>query len=204
MKIASVFDSSPNCTFLGDQQLTPVYDHKIKGADLVILWGGSDIGTKYYNQQPMYSWGHWKPSERDKVEWAVISEAVERDIPIFGICRGLQILNCYAGGTLWQHVDNHQGSGDHMIVTTNGKKLLTNSCHHQLVIPPAESVVVATTPDVMSPVKVGNGEQGQLEPEAVYYPGIRSFGVQGHPEWMPKNSEFNIQVRDWIKEYLYV
>lgn len=209
MKIGSVFEGklySP--TFGPSQRLTPIWnEHHLKDdLDLLILWGGADISTSYYNQKPNYRSGSDVPSHRDTVEWRVLQLATEFEIPILGVCRGAQLACCFAGGSLWQHVDHHEGM-NHKLVLPDGKKLITNSYHHQLMIPPKESVVIATSDIVRSPVKVGNG--GSItatdpEPEVVYFPSINCLGIQGHPEWVPYDNELNVYTREWIKEYLNV
>ena len=69
----------------------------------LVLTGGTDIGTALYGQQPVEQ---TEPSdeERDRVEWRLSDEALERDVPILAICRGLQLLNVHHGGTLIQHL----------------------------------------------------------------------------------------------------
>jgi putative glutamine amidotransferase len=51
--------------------------------------------------------------ERDRSELALIRRAVERDIPVLGICRGMQLMNVAFGGTLRQHLPDEVGHEDH-------------------------------------------------------------------------------------------
>lgn len=68
--------------------------------DGVLISGGNDISPLLYQERISYA---GKLSfERDEQDFAIIQHAVEKKIPIFGICRGLQALNVYFGGTLHQ------------------------------------------------------------------------------------------------------
>ena len=69
----------------------------------LVLLGGSDVNPKLYGQSPQ-SETDAPDDERDTVELELIDQAVRRDLPILAICRGLQILNVYHGGTLIQHL----------------------------------------------------------------------------------------------------
>src|ERR1700685_4167289 len=69
----------------------------------LLLRGGSDVNPSRFGATPQPETDP-PDDQRDEVELAVIHEAIERDLPIFAICRGLQILNVYHGGTLVQHL----------------------------------------------------------------------------------------------------
>lgn len=71
--------------------------------DGLVLAGGSDIDPASYGAAPdPHTKGSWP--ERDRFELALARGALERDIPLLGICRGMQLLNVACGGTLDQHV----------------------------------------------------------------------------------------------------
>ncbi|HEY3456150.1 MAG TPA: gamma-glutamyl-gamma-aminobutyrate hydrolase family protein, partial [Bryobacteraceae bacterium] len=68
----------------------------------LLLMGGTDVNPKRYNSEAEPETD--PPDDaRDQVEFDLIHDALERDLPILAICRGLQILNIYPGGTLIQH-----------------------------------------------------------------------------------------------------
>ncbi|MGH9619611.1 MAG: gamma-glutamyl-gamma-aminobutyrate hydrolase family protein, partial [Bryobacteraceae bacterium] len=69
----------------------------------LILTGGTDVNPRLYGEavQPETD---LPDDERDEVELALIREAIEKDLPLFAICRGLQVLNVYHGGALVQHL----------------------------------------------------------------------------------------------------
>ena len=77
--------------------------------DGLLLTGGADIHPARYGQ-PNEGSVDVEP-ERDALEAAAWAEAERRSIPVFGICRGFQAINVFAGGTLLQHVPDHAGPG---------------------------------------------------------------------------------------------
>lgn len=81
----------------------------LDGVQGLLLTGGTDISPQLYGEEPAPETDGNLDLQRDEVEMALITEALRRDVPIFAICRGLQILNVQHGGTLIQHLDtsNH-------------------------------------------------------------------------------------------------
>jgi putative glutamine amidotransferase len=80
--------------------------------DGLILAGGNDLDPASYGAEPHPKTNGWVP-ERDRSELALIRRAVERDIPVLGICRGMQLMNVAFGGTLRQHLPDEVGHEDH-------------------------------------------------------------------------------------------
>lgn len=80
----------------------------IGGLDGLLLSGGSDLDPSYYGEKPIPELNVTLP-ERDAFEMALIGQALRRGIPIFGICRGLQVLNVALGGTLYQDLPSQLG-----------------------------------------------------------------------------------------------
>ncbi len=132
--------------------------------DGLLLCGGSDLDPAYYGEEPIPELGVTLP-ERDTFEMDLVEQALERDMPVFGICRGLQVLNVALGGTLYQdlpsqlHPDliahrqkmpkwqwTHEvevdgGSNAAKIMNTGG--LRVNSYHHQAIKDLADGLVVS-------------------------------------------------------------
>jgi putative glutamine amidotransferase len=71
--------------------------------DGLVLAGGSDMDPGSYGARPHPETGTTSP-ERDRFELALAHRAIERDMPVLGICRGMQLLNVAYGGTLEQHL----------------------------------------------------------------------------------------------------
>lgn len=78
-------------------------DELLDMIDGLILAGGSDIDPAAYGAKPHPETRGTRP-ERDRFEIALGTRALERDMPVLGICRGMQMLNVIQGGTLNQHV----------------------------------------------------------------------------------------------------
>jgi putative glutamine amidotransferase len=80
--------------------------------DGLLLSGGSDLDPGYYGEEPIPELGATLP-ERDAFEMALLEHALRRQMPILGICRGMQILNVALGGTLYQDLPSQM---DHMVL----------------------------------------------------------------------------------------
>ncbi|MGI9049325.1 MAG: gamma-glutamyl-gamma-aminobutyrate hydrolase family protein [Rubrobacteraceae bacterium] len=80
----------------------------IGSLDGLLLSGGSDLDPSYYGEDPIPELSVTLP-ERDAFEMALLDEALRRGIPIFGVCRGLQLLNVGLGGTLYQDLPSQLG-----------------------------------------------------------------------------------------------
>jgi putative glutamine amidotransferase len=159
--------------------------------DGLILAGGNDIDPACYGADPHPETHHTVP-ERDRVELALARNAVERDMPVLGICRGMQLLNVAFGGTLRQHLPEELGhedhrphpgtfdGSDHQVRLKEGSLALmaageevhnTKSHHHQGVDRLADGFEVT-----------GYSVLDDL-PEAIEAPDRRFvLGVQWHPE----------------------
>ncbi len=148
--------------------LPPVGDERaaaaiIRSLDGLLLSGGSDLNPGYYGEEPAPELGPTIP-ERDAFEMALVGLALRRGVPVFGICRGMQILNVALGGTLYQDLPS-QWEGDvlkHRQVTPKwqpthevevregayiaevmGREVVkVNSYHHQGIKDLAEGLVV--------------------------------------------------------------
>jgi len=73
--------------------------------DGLVLSGGADLDPASYGAEPHETTTNFK-AERDRFELALCRRAIERDMPVLGICRGMQLLNVACGGTLEQDLDD--------------------------------------------------------------------------------------------------
>jgi putative glutamine amidotransferase len=162
--------------------------------DGLLLAGGNDVDPAMYGATPAPQTDHTVP-ERDAFEIALAREAMERDLPLLGICRGMQVMNVARGGTLIQHLPDDVGHEDHrrtpgsfenadhdvrlvsgsLAQRTAGEAIhATKSHHHQGVDRIGEGFEVtgwATIDDL---------------PETIEDPSRRfALGVQWHPEADP-------------------
>jgi gamma-glutamyl-gamma-aminobutyrate hydrolase PuuD len=84
-------------------------EEALAGMDGLLLTGGGDLDPARYGQPNLGS-SDIQP-DRDELEARAWREATARGLPVLGICRGLQAINVFSGGSLLQHVDGHVGAG---------------------------------------------------------------------------------------------
>jgi putative glutamine amidotransferase len=168
------------------------------GAVGLVLSGGSDLAPEIYGETPIAGAGLALMPERDALEGQLLAVARERRLPVWGVCRGFQLLNVFFGGSLWQDLPLQRPSGvahevplpldllGHTVHVTApetplgrrlggaGARLLVNSRHHQGVKRlGAGLLAVAAAPDGLT--------------EAVMLaPGDGDWWVRG-VEWHPEN-----------------
>ena len=172
--------------------------------DVLIVWGGGDISPALYNRgRSRYTHAMDTLSQRDRIEWDLMRRAKEIGIPIIGVCRGAQMLCALAGGYLIQHVDNHMGMHD--VLTYDNKRINVNSIHHQMLYPfEDEHEMIAWSDRIRSAVHydVDVDVEMPIEPEFVYFPQLKGFAIQWHPEMMDENTPANRYVINYVNEKL--
>ncbi|OGV73772.1 MAG: hypothetical protein A3K19_11985 [Lentisphaerae bacterium RIFOXYB12_FULL_65_16] len=145
-------------------------------ADGVLLVGGKDIDPHFYGEE--FSGAKEAAPGRDAFEQMLIPEVVRLDKPLLGICRGIQSLNVFMGGTLHQDIAARHPGQEHEVTILGGHlaeiygvgAVKVNSHHHQAVKVAAPGFeVTARTADGLI--------------EAIERPASRLvLGVQWHPE----------------------
>jgi putative glutamine amidotransferase len=163
------------------------------GAAALVLCGGADIAPERYGETMLADANVEPVPERDALEWALLDAARERHLPVWGVCRGFQVLNVYLGGSLWQDLQTqHPTSVNHEVCETPetlahtihvvapvapiGERLArevprVNSRHHQAIKRVADGFhPVAFAPD------------GLVEAAFLERPDWWVRGVQWHPE----------------------
>lgn len=78
-------------------------------SDALLLTGGHDLDPRFYGEEAHAKLGKTLIS-RDVFDFALLAEAITRKMPILAICRGLQLINVYFGGTLYQDLSERQGT----------------------------------------------------------------------------------------------
>lgn len=162
----------------------------------IILSGGNDINPRLYNQPDFLAYVNPKDidEKRDEFEWQIIKYTQENQKPLLGICRGLQIVNVYFGGTLvpdipafgkFNHGKFKEGDDRKHLVNIDPNSALykiiseekgeVNSAHHQSVDMPGFDLVV----NALSPDGIIEGIE-RREPEGKSFLML----VQWHPERM--------------------
>lgn len=176
----------------------------VEDADLVVFLGGEDVDPGLYGEKP-HKQTHFNES-RDEREIEVFAKCIENDIPMFGICRGMQLLHVLAGGKLWQHVVGHHGP--HMIVDCEtGEELEASSIHHQMciefdkIIPLAYAKSGTTRSSVYETYDKAVYTDSHKDLEAAVYLEQRAIGVQGHPE-IVVGSRYSIWCLNRILDFL--
>ena len=183
---------------------TPV-DEALKGIDGLLLTGGDDVEPARYGEPPHATTVEAEPG-RDEFEIGMVTAARAREVPIFAICRGIQVLNVAFGGTLVQDIPSQlTGALEHslpcppnqaftfahevwiekdsLLGTLMRERLTDDTCevnsrHHQAVKDVASGFKVgATAPD---------GVIEAIEDPAALF----CLGVQWHPENFFRTGEF--------------
>ncbi|RVU55709.1 gamma-glutamyl-gamma-aminobutyrate hydrolase family protein [Anaerosphaera multitolerans] len=205
----SVNMNSEFFNFLEDLGATPIIlpynysresiDNILNKVDGLLFTGGHDINPMYYGEFPT-SKCHIISPKRDAFESELMRAAIEKDIPLLAICRGMQLLNIVQGGSLYQDIDSqYKTSLKHIneepfdklvhsveIIKDNPfgsvfkKDLLeVNSLHHQAI------------KDLGSNLKVFSKSTDGLV-EGIYMEDKKFIcGVQWHPEFLYKTCEDN-------------
>ena len=164
----------------------------LEAIDGLLMTGGADVHPSFYGQIVLERCGEID-EERDRFEVELVHAARDRDLPFFGICRGLQVLNVALGGSLYQDLSYRQGTDPahqsprerrsepaHPVAIAPAsrlgeiigvRELSVTSTHHQIVRDLATVLdVSAVAPD------------GVIE--AIEAPGRFLLAVQWHPERM--------------------
>ena len=176
--------------------------------DGLLLSGGADVNPLFLNEEPVEALHNINPW-RDRQELLLVRLAANRQIPILGICRGIQVMTAALGGQLYQDIDTQiegkhikhsqdldRAYASHMVNLEpdsllaqlfQAEKLAVNSFHHQAVKEPAPGfrVTARSTDGVI---------------EAVESTEFKSMmGVQWHPEcFIVNHDEYMMPIFNWL------
>lgn len=159
--------------------------------DGILLSGGGDMHPRYYNEEPIPENG--TPDElRDRYDVSLIKSAVEYQLPVLGICRGMQVINTVFGGSLYQDINVQYADKKPMCHSQNEERSITTQTASVVTDSLLYSIVSCNTLPINSihhqAVKriadgfraVAFADDGICEEiESLYYP---ILGVQWHPE----------------------
>jgi len=162
-------------------------DEVLSRLDGLVLTGGADVDPARYGQATDERTSRPR-TLRDEWEFALARVALDRDLPLLAVCRGLQVLNVALGGSLHQHLPDRTGSESHQPVPGTfgavevnlspgtrtaallGSRTRVNCHHHQALADLAPALQVT-----------GRADDGTVE--AAEIPGrLFAVGVQWHPE----------------------
>jgi putative glutamine amidotransferase len=184
---------------------------QLASADGLLLTGGGDVDPVHYDEPKHETFSGAEPG-RDEAELSLAREAIARRLPVLAICRGVQVLNVAAGGSLVQDIPSAiAGAVDHrpaippagpahQVTITPGSYLAglisedlvedgttVNSRHHQSVGRVAPGFVV----NAVAPDGVVEGIEAQDQPFCL--------GVQWHPENFVTSGEFRSLFRGLVE-----
>ena len=173
--------------------------------DVLVLSGGGDMGIKsgaYGNQTEDLPIGGVN-DDRDNLERELLEKALERKMPVLGICRGMQVMNVFLGGTLWPDVSqggfdggiHRDGEGGEPPVgdiphwtKMEGKEFEVTSHHHQGVRVLGKGLQI-----------LSKSSDGMIE--AVKHESLPWFAVQWHPERTSEGLGRALP-REWLRKEL--
>jgi putative glutamine amidotransferase len=177
--------------------------------DGILFTGGGDIHPRFFGE-PLNEQVNMIDEDRDRVELALFQHARQENLPFFGICRGLQLVNVGMGGTLYTDIvaqnaqaDRHAFYPDiprdllaHPVKISPGSRLhailgvdqvQVNSLHHQGVSQPASGLqVTAVAPDgIVEALELPENPFGLL--------------VQWHPEWLQAHAPMRTLFKAFVQ-----
>ena len=199
----------------GTPLIIPPYPHReqlvstLEMLDGVLLSGGADIDPRYMGEEPDYNLLHNINPPRDEQEMMLVRLAMDRQLPILGICRGIQTMAAALGGSVHQDIyaalgdgllkhsqDEERGVATHEVRMEQGSllhklfgnTLAVNSFHHQAVsaVPEGFRVTAVATDGVIEAMESVDGRP--------------MVGVQWHPECfiLKDDNHCMIPLFDWF------
>lgn len=166
--------------------------------DALILTGGHDVDPKLYGEEPHQNLTLTFP-KRDAFDFALYEAALEKGIPVLGVCRGMQLINVYHGGSLYQDLPAQYESelilhvqkapfetalhgvtiaeGSHLYDML-GSQTRVNTLHHQAIKNLGNGLKA-----------VAHSQDGIIEAIEPLDPNVDMLAVQWHPEIMANNDD---------------
>ena len=158
----------------------------VRRLDGLIIAGGADVNPSRYAAEPHAATAGWR-DDRDVTEFALLDAADDIELPVLGICRGMQVMAVRAGGSLHQHVPDVVGHEQHSLgpgrygpieVSVEPESRLAELVGERLTVPCHHHQAVDHHPGFRITARADDGL-----PEAMEAPGSRFvLAVQWHPE----------------------
>jgi len=186
---------------LADSEVKSIAKELIGSTDALMLTGGGDVDPQRYGQSVSSDKVYGIEANRDRVELALLDEALRQERKVLAICRGIQMVNVYFGGTLIQDLETSGKSKHalteqeyeyaHEITISQDSELArilpgvtqVNSLHHQAIdVPGGDLVVTAVSNDGVV--------------EAMERPGL--IAVQWHPERLIDFDPIEMNLFAWL------
>lgn len=186
-----------------------VLDGLLARLDGILFTGGGDVHPQRYGSQP-HPMVDGVDHDRDRVELYLAERLMETGLPVFGICRGLQLLNIALGGTLYEDIlDQHPGAKAHQFYPGWPRAHLTHTVQVQPESRLARGLGLSGAVPVNSLHHQGiAGLAPGLEPTAVSPDGIIEafelpehpffIAVQWHPEWLQEHESMRRLFQEFV------
>jgi putative glutamine amidotransferase len=166
---------------------------RIERLDGLVMTGGGDVHPKFYGRDDLLGQAEGTIAERDVFELKLVEDALERDLPVLAVCRGLQVLNVALGGSLLADVSSsgfrdHRGPGTHALLVdphaflyfaAGSREAEVNTSHHQAV----DRLGSGLRPSGFSPDGVVEAVEWSSKEGMSFL-----LGVQWHPERIPEQT----------------
>jgi putative glutamine amidotransferase len=185
----------------------------VKNCDGVVLTGGSDVSSELYSGSSGNAMEEVSDKQRDEFEWKIMEHVYEKQKPLLAICRGMQFVNVFYGGTLIpdlshssKMIHSKPGNGDDRMHSVSldkhsaiykivsEEKGMISSGHHQAIDQIGEGLkVTAVAPDgIIEAMEKKENPQGKF-----------FLLIQWHPErTMDKKSAFSEKIKQAFLESL--
>lgn len=165
----------------------------VQMVDTVVLTGGDDVDTKLYGEEVKHPTIKCY-SYRDRIEFNLLEAAILENKPVFGICRGMQIINVFFGGSLYQNLHHDYESGPTLLHRESDRE--KQKLSHKVIIESDsflsrvygyDARILVTSVHNQSVKKLGKGLKISATStdgivEAIEHSKYQIFGVQWHPE----------------------
>ena len=170
--------------------LDPISYVKDVGVERLLLTGGDSLGITNLNRK-----SNGNKTKRDITEEKLLNWSVKFKIPVLGVCRGIQMINVFFGGSITRNLDkkikdeNHR-SCKHIVIIENGKKISVNSFHEDGLL--ENQINDNLQIFAKSPNGVVEGLKHKKKP---------IIGVQWHPERKWANKKFDsFLIKHWLNK----